>query len=263
MELDRIIDYVRSLRKDSGGFGATRRLPATIEDTFHAVSIFKILALNALRPDELATCKADGLLVDYIASLWPGAGLDLKSVCQLLITAHDLEAGFDTGPVREIAAWHCQQYPSLVNFYHAALIMGPACRPMLRKELGNSWHRRLMPARYTCKELMMGLTVIISVGDEFEPDLRSEMTAWFQDCQAPDGGFGFLPGTTSFIENCHFCLRALEMLDASPRDPEAALAFISGCQTGSGGCGRRGKAAPFLDATYHAVAAAAILGRTP
>lgn len=81
-----------------------------------------------------------------------------------------------------------------------------------------------------------------------------ELIAWLQACQNGDGGFGFFPGTTSFIENCHACLRALAFLGAKPLDPELAASFLSGCQTAGGGFSRGGRAAPFLDATWHALA---------
>lgn len=259
LELDKVISYVRSLQKETGGFGATRRLPATIEDTFHGVAIFKFLAEQFSRPEQLAGCRDDALLHKFIAGLWPGDTLDLKSVYQLFATAADLHAPLDPVPVRKLAAQRLKQRPSLSTFYHAGLILGKACAPLLEEQLGPNWPQRLFPARHTCEEMMMGLTIIRAGGGPGAALPGNDLAAWFQECQTADGGFGFLPGTTSFIENSHFCLQALRLLDSQPRDLSGAVSFISGCQTLRGGFGRRGRAAPFLDATYHAMASLAIL----
>lgn len=67
------------------------------------------------------------------------------------------------------------------------------------------------------------------------------------------GRFGFFPGTTSFIENCHHALAALTMLGGAPDQPEKARQFVLSCQTAGGGFGRSLRAAPFLDSTWHAL----------
>jgi len=86
-----------------------------------------------------------------------------------------------------------------------------------------------------------------------------ELAGWLQRSQNGDGGFGFFPGTTSFIENCHAALAALSLLGARPLDPANARAFLLSCQTGGGGFGRSPKAAPFLDASWHGVASLRLL----
>ena len=90
-----------------------------------------------------------------------------------------------------------------------------------------------------------------------------ELIAWFQACQNGDGGFGFFPGTTSFVENCHASLRALAFLGSRPLEPGPAALFLAGCQTAAGGFSRNGRAAPFLDATWHALASLSFLSAIP
>ena len=264
IDIDKVIAYVRSLQKKGGGFGATPRLPATVEDTFHAVAIFKLLAETASRPEPLAACQADRMLLEYIAGLWPCDRLDLKSVYQLYATAQKLNANLDQTPLRELAAQKMARNPSPPTVYYGCLILNGRCNEMVLEQIeplrpGSN----LQTDRYVCEERMMGLETLGALGKEPDRGLKKELIAWFQDCQTPDGGFGFLPGTTSFIENCHFCLKALAMLGALPRNQAESAAFIAACQTRNGGFGRRGNAAPFLDATYHAVASLAILHQHP
>jgi hypothetical protein len=91
------------------------------------------------------------------------------------------------------------------------------------------------------------------------PQAMPRLISWFRASQNGDGGFGFFHGTTSFVENCHYCLQALTVLGAEPVDPEKARRFITACRTASGGFGRGIRAAPFLDATWHAVASLVLL----
>jgi hypothetical protein len=93
------------------------------------------------------------------------------------------------------------------------------------------------------------------------PQAMPRLISWFRASQNGDGGFGFFHGTTSFVENCHYCLQALTVLGAEPVDPEKARRFITACRTASGGFGRGIRAAPFLDATWHAVASLVLLNR--
>ena len=82
---------------------------------------------------------------------------------------------------------------------------------------------------------------------------RDKAIDWLRACQNYDGGFGFMPGTTSFIENTFYGLRALELLGGQSEDPEMALNYVLSCRTKSGGFSRKANAAPFLDATYYAI----------
>ncbi len=269
IDTDKVVRYVQGLRKDTGGFGATRRLPATVEDTFHAVTLFGVLSTTFGRPGELDGCRADDSLLGYLERLWPGAGLDLKTVAQLAGLAGALDASFDRAPLRPLAAHRFRRQPGLFAAFHTSRILGADSKPLLEETLGSGWAGRLAPARATAEELMMWLAVITTAGlpvtaGELEQryDLGlggRSLAGWLQDCQTPDGGFGFLPGTTSFIENGFFCLRGLGLLGAVPKDSRAAAAFIANCQTRNGGFGRRGHSAPFLDSTCYALQAWSLL----
>jgi prenyltransferase beta subunit len=115
------------------------------------------------------------------------------------------------------------------------------------------------PARWrTAAELWM-ILYLTNPKRTNRPAQGTDLFAWLQACQNNDGGFGFLPRTASFIENCHTCLRALAFLNAFPLDPGGCHAFIAACRTGSGGFARIHGATAFLDATWHAVASRSLL----
>jgi hypothetical protein len=88
---------------------------------------------------------------------------------------------------------------------------------------------------------------------------RKALADWLAASQNLDGGFGFYPGTTSFVENCFYGLDALNILRAQPANAVRASAFILACQTGAGGFARNPMAAPFLDSSLEALRALAAL----
>jgi hypothetical protein len=88
---------------------------------------------------------------------------------------------------------------------------------------------------------------------------RKALVSWLHACQNPDGGFGYMPGTTSFMENNYYSLRSLRLLEDRAPLQEDVLAFVLRAQGKGGGFARRNGAAPFLDATWHAVATIALV----
>lgn len=91
-------------------------------------------------------------------------------------------------------------------------------------------------------------------------DLKgNKLIEYFRECQNHDGGFGFLPGTTPYIDNTYFCLNALKFLGSKPKNSENALNLILFYQTKLGGFARIPDAATFLDSTFYAVKSLGIL----
>jgi len=76
---------------------------------------------------------------------------------------------------------------------------------------------------------------------------------YLQDCQNSDGGFGFHPGTTSFLENTYYSLKALTILHARPKEIEKCKQFIVSCKINAGGFGRQSITVPTIESTYYAI----------
>jgi len=91
------------------------------------------------------------------------------------------------------------------------------------------------------------------------PVINHDVMAFVMSRWQEWGGFGGLPGTTSFIENTHCWLKALALMDSAPLSPDMARDFILRCKTRGGGFARKSGGAPFLYATWHAVASLNLL----
>jgi hypothetical protein len=246
-----VVDYLEKRRKISGGYGATPRLPATIEDSFGALVIARALA--HLAPGTLLRHppEEDAPLRDYLTRAlsrpWPG----LRTTAQLILTGRQLGLPLDREKGRDYLASHLSDSP---DFRAACYTAGIAADLGLADYRDPAWQVVELPPRLTVREARMFLRLRKLIGSDPAREYGN-LVAWLQRCQTGDGGFGFFPGTTSFIENCHYALAALQLLGGVPNDPENARRFLISCQTGRGGFGRKPQAAPFLDATWHGLAA--------
>ena len=244
-----LMDFVHKRRKATGGYGATPRLPATIQDTFQAVAIHLVLGEDAPTP------QAEPALAEYLSRMLAVPWLGIGTTFRLLTTCRVCGLAMDGERVRSHLAACLSWDDSLAAIYYTSRI----AREILGEEsdLRGSGTSLMLPtpcavgdvARYLFVKKMDGRPVVGA----------GELVAWLQHSQNGDGGFGFFPGTTSFIENCHAGLAALSLLGARPIDLDSARAFVVSCQTGRGGFGRSPRAAPFLDASWHGIASLRLL----
>ncbi len=244
-----LMEFVHKRRKATGGYGATPRLPATIQDTFQALAIGLVLGQDPPTP------KSEPALAEYLARMLAVPWLGIGTTFRLLITSHVCGIAVDVERVRAHLAACLSGDTSLAATYYVSRI----AKEILGEEpdFRGSDRSLLLPApcavgdvaRYLFLKKMDGQSVAGA----------GELAGWLQRTQNGDGGFGFFPGTTSFIENCHAGLAGLSLLGARPIDPANARAFIVSCQTGRGGFGRSQRAAPFLDASWHGVASLRLL----
>lgn len=249
-----VVSFVDKRRKATGGYGATPRLPATIEDTFEAVAISQDLAVLApgvfLTHPPTADSELHNYLHETLQRSWPG----LRTTCQLIQVCHFLGIPVDEERRRKYLARQRTGNDVLPSSFYTTLID----REPTPGYPGQGGGKPTLPEQPTVADIRMYL-VLLQLNGGAKPADHGELLAWLRRCQNGDGGFGFFPGTTSFIENCHHCLAALNILGAKPDDPVSARQFVLSCQTGGGGFGRSLRAAPFLDATRHALACLRLL----
>jgi len=244
-----LMDFVLKRRKATGGYGATPRLPATIQDTFQAVAITLVLG------QEPPTPQSEPALAEYLARMLAVPWLGIDTTFRLLMTCRICGIAMDGERVRSHLAACLARDASLAATYYvsriAREILGDA------SDFCGSGRSLLLPAACAVGDVARYLFVKKMDGQPVAG--AGELAGWLQRTQNGDGGFGFFPGTTSFIENCHAGLVALSLLGARPIDLDSARAFVVSCQTRRGGFGRSPRAAPFLDASWHGVASLCLL----
>jgi hypothetical protein len=117
------------------------------------------------------------------------------------------------------------------------------------------------PFQFHRKENLQSLRKKVSVLINHDIDFdKQEIVRWIQLCQNGDGGFGFYPGTTSYMENIYCALEILSKLYSAPMKIDLCQNYILSCQTASGGFGRAPASFPFIESTFHAVVGLLLLG---
>jgi hypothetical protein len=264
-----VVAFVMARRQESGGFGLTPTLPASVEDTYHALRI-----LETIRPvseKEFEELKKSPQLKAFLMRKQKEdkESWSLRTTYQYLALCAFCGLGLDQGWLTRSLEKRLEKAISLRDRHYLARIrreFSPAIAEQLRRAGPNvpfidsdrTLDRRRAENWRTVEELWMWLYL-----HEGSPEAlhatKNDLIEWLQACQTPDGGFGFLPGTTSFIENSQWCLRALALLNSAPLSIDMARDFILWCKTRVGGFARKPGAAPFLYATWHAAASLSLL----
>jgi hypothetical protein len=255
------IPFVMARRKISGGFGATPRLPATIEDTYHALHILNLARRYDTACESEISPSPESNLNSFLDARSKFLPTGTRTAYQLLWCCRAAGLELETGGIVATVIARLQATTSLEDWYYGARIMKEiqAEHPLLIA--GEKNLALVLDRPWRCVDEAW---MLMYLSREFRgtlPRPAPELIGWFRACQSGDGGFGFFPGTTSFAENCYACLRALALLQAAPLHPDRAFYFLNGCQTISGGFGRSSRAAPFLDSTWYTLAALAIIDR--
>ena len=247
IDYPKLVEFVAERRKVTGGYGATRELPATVEDTYEAVELFAAIGGRAAVPEPPA---GDVALAGYLGRVQSRPWLGLATTFQVLAICRRLRLAVEAERVRQYADAALATAPSLETSYHVARLAHEVMESAVAEWLGPA-PVLVLPDRRTVDHVRMLLTVKAFLGQPVTE--AAALAEWLRASQNGDGGFGFFPGTTSFIENCHSALAALSLLKVQPAEPAAARAFVVSCQTGAGGFSRNPGAAPFLDASWHAI----------
>jgi hypothetical protein len=249
-----VLAFVMARRRESGGFGFAPSVPASVEDTYHALRILETVLPGSEQFREVAR---DQKLISFLRRAEDKETWSLRTTYQYLFLCGLCGLEPDHGWVERFLAERFKgTLPVRERYYFLKILRQcPNALPMDRDALakggeGNRWR--------TARDLWMCF-YLHEESPEALQTTRKAITGWAQECQNPDGGFGFLPGTTSFVENGHFCLRVLSSLGEKPLSLGAARNFILRCRTLGGGFARKNGGAPFLYATWHAVASLSLL----
>jgi hypothetical protein len=247
-----ILAFVMARWQKSGGFGFAPTVPASVEDTYYALRI-----LDAIKPvseKELDALGQDSRLKDFLMRAEGKETWNIKTAYHHVFCCILQSVAPDESWLRKLfGSWQNQSH-TLTHHYYASCLQD--CVPQMDLTLGEdrplSWR--------SSRELWMLLCLNGGIPEGFHA-MKVDLVQWLQTCQNPDGGFGFVPASTSFIENSHWCLRALSLLRSQPLWPDLARDFVLRCRTARGGFARKNGGAPFLYATWHAVAGLAILSK--
>ena len=252
IDLNSVVKFIVDRKKEDGGFAQTPFLPHTVEDTFHAISILQQIQRDTNSNILKKLINTDNT-INYLMHSLNQQWLDIKTIFQLTYSSKVVGIDLDILKTKVKEYFTKSIKNNTCSYYYGIMLFN-----IINEKFTFPFKNTLIIQndRYTSKEVLM----LITVRKYYNlPVDIGYLSTWLKECQTCDGGFGFYPGTTSYIENCHFCLKALSLLGSKPIDTAGVYNFILACQTESGGFARKNNGAPFLDAMWHAIAGLSIL----
>jgi len=251
---EKIVDFVLARRHEKGGFGAAPTLPPSVEDTYLSLRILQQLPLQ--EKPEAAAVIGDPSLAQFLqdphdSEQWLArTGFHYAYCCRIAHVKPDAAWAkqFVSNRLQDVrglaGAFYCSRMITTLSAWF------PELPPFSLKSGTIPWR--------TARDVRMALFLADGQPRKLHAD-RKHLVVWLRSCQNPDGGFGFTPSTTSYLENVHACLQALAMLKETSRNPSGAASFIRNSWSKDGGFARKKGGAPFLESTWHAVASLSLL----
>ncbi len=237
LEVAGVIQYLKAREKEEGGFSLTPDLYPDIEDTYCAIRTLELLHHEVDR----------GKTANYLKNIdWMQVGFP-RTIYMLAYLHFCLNIEFPP-PLTGLLKRDWLKFRTLdVQFFFDEIqkLLNKPMKPF------TSLHTFLFCHHENLQTLRKKVSVLLNHGVDFK---REEIIQWVRLCQNGDGGFGFYPGTTSFMENTYCALDILSKLNGSPIKINACREYILNCQTKSGGFGRAPMSFPFIESTFHAVA---------
>jgi hypothetical protein len=236
IDLSNVIKYLTERERDEGGFSFSPNLYPNIEDTYYAIRTFQLLGveINRSKTANYLQC-IDWNYVGYPRAIYMILYLHLSTGIQLPKPLLDfLKKDWSRFHLLD-AQYFSNEIQKLLNQHF--------------KLLSSSFDFQFHP-QDSLQSLRKKVSILTDFNISFD---KNEVIRWVQLCQNGDGGFGFYPGTTSFMENTYCAIEILSKLQALPRRIETCREYILGCQTKSGGFGRAPNSFPFIETTFQAV----------
>lgn len=237
LESSKIIQYLVEREKETGGFSFAPDLYPDIEDTYYAVRVLQMLKVE-VNWDKIA---------DYLKSIdWATVGFP-RAIYMFVYLHLFLNIDFPP-PLSDLLKMDWARFQVLDAQYFSDEIQKLLHKPLYKLQplFDFQFHQK-----DNLQTLRKKVSILINHNLSYN---REEIIKWVQLCQNGDGGFGFYPGTTSYMENTYCALEILLKLDSSPLQIDLCEEYILSCQTKSGGFGRAPISFPFIESTFHAVA---------
>ena len=238
----RLIKFVCEYENPAGGFNFPRETPASIAETYNGVMLFNELGFDCCNP----------LTKEYIRNLELKADMSLGLLYRMAKVSEILSMPDKISEIREsVLGRKCRKSSKLTDAYYSVLLeeILDVSGVLTTDLLEHARTRKIKKLKFM-PECQKYLAVKIHVGLEVETD---EAISWIRATQSCDGGFGFLPGSSSFLENEYSALDSLRMLDSVPLDIQGCEDFVLSCRSKEGAFGRQIMALPSLEHSLLAV----------
>ena len=242
LDPSKVIQYLRDREKENGGFSFAPELYPDIEDTYYAVRTLQLLKADIDR-DKTA---------NYLKSIdWKEVGFP-RAVYMLLYIHQSLGVELPRQLI-DLSSKDWSGFAGLdVQYFSDEIgkLLGQPLKPLYSP---SSFQFQTNESLQTLRK-KVAILLDRDINFDKQPIIR-----WVRLSQNGDGGFGFYPETTSYMENTYCGVEILSMLNSSPAQLDLCRKYILSCQTNQGGFGRAPFSFPFIESTFHAVSGLLLL----
>ena len=208
---EKIVRFVLEKRNKNGGFGITAGTPPSIQDTYYALNLLKVFADIAVEKFNYNPSQ-DILLKRYLSNIVLNKNTSSKLFYFFMKSCEMSNINPPSFRLSSLLkSYNNSEYKLEDQFYIFKILKKPL------SSLKN-W------------SIIKELTMYLRLKSRIQESEKNKLIRWILRCQNPDGGFGFLPNSTSFIENTYFALKALNLLKVEKNTIQPnlskALSFI-------------------------------------
>lgn len=237
-----LVRFVHSYEQPDGGFSFSQMAPPTLEESYFALRLL----------EELQSVFISEKTKSYIARLHHMEFHHPKHLYQLAMIYRIAQRPQLTAIVCDrIMLNHDIIISTLTDLYYLIgtkkLCSIPIALTKNERILLSSAELKPGKSIEECKQVIVLMKIF---QDYFEPQHYIQL---IQSAQNPDGGFGIIPHSTSFLEHTYHALRGLYALHALPLDLDLCESFLRLCITRTGGFGRQITTIPSIEYSYYAV----------
>ena len=247
-EQDKLMKFIYSREQPKGGFSFSKTTPSTLEDTYFAVQLLKeinknynnkstITYIQSFNPEDINIPKH----LYYIATIYKIFNLQ----DQMKVLKDFLEINNKI------------MLKTLGDIYYLVLTKNlfniPFKLTKNEKLIINSVEKKHIKSMEEIKQLVI---LMKKFNISFQ---QKQYVDIIKSSQNPDGGFGIIPNSTSYLEPTYHALKALKELNAIPNDVLKCEGFVYSCMTKISGFGRQTITVPNLEYSYYAIVSLKII----
>lgn len=249
-EKKKLIEFIYSRERPEGGFSFSRSTPPTLEDTYFALKLL----------EELKQHSISRQTIFYITQFKQKEFHYPKHLYQLAIIYrithnNDLENSLRNKIINKYKII----LNTLSDLYYMTLTK--EILALLTTDITKNEKDILLSAQMKPVKSMEEYKQLIILMKKLNVPFKSqEYARIIQDSQNPDGGFGIVPNSTSYLESTYHALKVMKVLDVFPIDVHQCKRFIDSCIAKFGGYGRQTITVPSLEYSYYALMSLKIIG---
>ncbi len=241
-EKNKILEYFyKRFHPETGGFSKVPRLPATVEDTY-----FSLKTLLLLNPSFISLNK--NKIVNFLTS----ESFDFLNTAEVIYRYFKCYEYLQTRipeKIEERIKTGLKKFKgkSLAKFSFKDFCFLYYLKTKLRS--GTEDLKKILEKR---KNRAVSVEDFYYLGKIF-PEIYKNCRERILRSQNSDGGFGFYPGTTSFMENTYYAVKILIVLNVKPVFLKELKEFILLCRNADGGFARKPGGISFPESTSQSV----------